>query len=294
MDTTNQESLRLRQLALDAMWQGSFEEAIDFYDAANAVAETDDVRELITIGKAEALIACERDGAEITALPAIVMRRRTPRHVYLAAYALMRKHNEGDDRRRALFYGEIARDAAAELGEAFSRAKVLNTMGIILTAESRFRDAIESFDMSLAALSQVSGRENEVAFSRVGILANLAGAKVLGGDITEGIDLLSKVLPRLEDDYSRTEAVLDLCFAYIELERYAEAEFLGIEALELATVGRQIRNANHMLGEIMVRTGRSEEAEGYFSVVAGFYPDYKNVKELLFTVDLCAVVNWKG
>ncbi len=68
----------------------------------------------------------------------------------------------------------------------------------------------------------------------------------------------------------------------------------GRRALELATVKRQIRNANHLLGEICLRTERYEEADGFFDVVAAYYPDFKNVKQLLVAVDLCAVVNWKA
>jgi len=294
MSMTNQEALRIRQLGLDAMWQGRFDDAIDRYDEALGLAQDDETRELITIGKAEALIAAEREGAEIAALPAIVMRRRTPRNVYYAAYTLMRKHNEADDRPRALFYGEIARDAATELGDPFSRAKVLNTMGIILTADSRFADAIDCFDTSLAALALVRDRDAEVAVSRSLVLGGLGGAKVIGGDYEEGVRLLEGVLPQMANDYYRAEVVLDLCYGYLELGRLSEAEYFGIEGLELATVQRQTRNANHLLGEVMVRTNRYEEADRYFTEVAGFYPQYPNVKELLFTVDLCEVVNWKG
>lgn len=293
MNTTNQEALRLRQLGVDAMFQGRIEEAIEQYDRALAVATDEEVREYITIAKAEALIAAEREGAEVAALPAIVMRRRCPRHVFLAAYTLMRRNLESD-RRRALFYGEIAGNAATELRDAFARAKVQNTTGVVLAMESRFAEAAEAFDKSLAALAQVRDHESEVAFSRAGILANLGGTKVLGGQVDVGVDMLEKVLGQLTDDYSRTEAMLDLCFGYVEQERYADAERIGRKAMENATDHRHIRNANHLLGEIMVRTERYEEADGYFSVVAGFYPEYPNVKELLFTVDLCDVVNWKG
>jgi tetratricopeptide (TPR) repeat protein len=160
--------------------------------------------------------------------------------------------------------------------------------------ESRFSDAVGSFDAALAALAQVRGRDTEAAFARAGMLANLGGAKVLAGDVDEGVRLLEKVISGLTDDYSRTEAMLDLCFGYIEQEKYGEAQIVGERAMELASIRRQIRNANHLLGEIMVRTNRYEEADRYFTVVAEFYPEYANVKELLFTVDLCAVVNWKG
>ena len=43
-----------------------------------------------------------------------------------------------------------------------------------------------------------------------------------------------------------------------------------------------------------MRTGRFEESDVYFDVVAGFYPQYSNVKQLLTEVNLCSVVNWKA
>lgn len=293
MSQNNQEALRLRQLGLDAMWQGRFDDAIARYDEALAAAADDDVRELITIGKAETLLALEQDGPEVTALPAIVMRRRSARHVYMAAAVLMRRYHD-HDRKRALFYGDIARKAAAEMQDPFARATVLNTMGVIQMVDSRFAEAADQFEQALEALDLVTDRAADVAMARPGVVANLGGAKVLGGEVAEGIEMLLSVVPQLKDDYGYTEALLDLCFGYIEQERYGEAEFIGREALDRATVARQVRNANHLLGEIMVRTTRYVEAEEFFAAVAGFYPEYPNVKELLFTVDLCAVVNWKG
>lgn len=293
MNTTiDQEAQRLRQLAREAVWQGRFDEAIDLYEAAMAAAETDDVRELITIGKAEALIASEREGAEITALPSIVMRRRSPRHVYMAAALLMRRFSD-TDRRRALFYGEIARQATVELGDPFARGTILNNLGIVLTIESRFTTAIDTFGEALEAFAEVRDRHDEVVQSRRLVNLDLGGAKILAGEYNEGIHLLLDVLPQLEADYYRAEALLDLCYGYLELGRLEEAEYMGREGLSLAIEARQVRNANHLLGEIMLRSDRRDEADAFISVVAGFYPQYPNVKELLFTVDLSSVVNWK-
>jgi tetratricopeptide (TPR) repeat protein len=291
---TDQQAHQLRDHALEQMWQGNVEAAIELYDQAALLAETEDLQELITIGKAEALIALEREGAEVSALPAIVMRRRSPRHVYYAAYALMRKFEEAEGRPRALFYGEIARQAAIELGEPLPRTNVLNGVGIILTADSRFSDAIAAFDEALAVLATLREHPERAASLRNYILANLGGAKILSGEIKDGMRLVEGVLPQLTEAYERTEACLDLCFGYLELGQLEAAELFGQEALERATFGRQVRNANHLMGEITLRTGRYDEADKYFDVVAGFYPDYRNVKELLVTVDLCAVVNWKG
>jgi tetratricopeptide (TPR) repeat protein len=293
MTDREREALHLCSLGLQHMWRGEIDSAIALYDRAAAAAESDETRELITIRKAEALIAADREGVEISALPGIVMRRRSHRHVYMAATVLMRRFVEAEDRRRAIFYGEIARAAVAQLEDSFARATVLNSLGVTMVADSQFKAAIEAFDEALGVLDPAKANE-QIQSLRAALLANLGGAKVLLGQAAEGIRILERALPDLEEEYDRVEAFLDLCFGYMEIGRPDVAEQFGRRALQLATVPRQVRNANHLLGEICLRTDRSEEADALFDVVASFYPDFRNVKQLLVAVDLCSVVNWKA
>ena len=289
------ESLQLCDSGLQQMWDGAVDAAIQTYDRALTLAESEDVRELVTIRKAEALIAADREGAEVTALPAIVMRRRSPRHVYHAASALARKHSETqDDRKRALFYAEIARRAAEELGDSFARVSAMNAVGVVLVVESRFEESVEVFENALSVVALEPEQTERLITMRNVVVGNLGGAKVLGGRYDEGILLLESVLPRMDENYLIAEVCLDLCFAWTELGDYKKAERFGHRALNLATIRRQVRNANHLLGEICMRTGRYDEADSYFDVVSSYYPDFKNVKQLLVAVDLCAVVNWKA
>ncbi len=294
MSERDREALQLCENGLQLMWRGEVEDAITVYDRALAVVESDEDRELITIRKAEALIAAEREGAEVAALPGIVMRRRTPRHVYLAAGTLMRRFVESEDRRRAIFYGEIARDAASSLNEPFAHASILNHLGITLVADSEFVAAIDALEDGLEALSVLDTTREDVSALEASLLVNLGGAKVLRGESADGVRILESVFSRLDDDYTVAEACLDLCFGYLQLERYDVAENYGRRALGLATIKRQIRNANHLLGEICVRTQRYDESDAFFDVVASFYPEFKNVKQLLVSVDLSSVVNWKA
>lgn len=293
MTEREREALQWCEVGLQHMWKGDVDSAIDAYDCAAAMAASDETRELITIRKAEALIASEREGSEVAALPGIVMRRRSPRHVYMAATVLMRRFVEADDRRKAIFYGEIARGAVNEMSDAFARATVLNHLGITLITDSQFAPAIEVLHEALQAIASVTERE-EAHSLRAVILGNLGGAQILGGDTAAGIAVLESVLPEMDEQYLVAEVCLDLCFGYLELERHDIAELYGRRALDLATVKRQVRNANHLLGEICLRTDRYDEADRFFDVVAGYYPDFKNVKQLLVAVDLCAVVNWKA
>ena len=294
MTERDQEALQLCDLGLQQMWRGEVGPAIAHYDRALTICESDDTRELITIRKAEALIACERDGAEVSALPMIVMRRRSPRHVYLAANTLLRRYCELSDRTKAIFYGEIARKAASELDDPFARASVLNNLGITLVADSKFGSAIEVLEEGLAVMDLIGTGRDDHRSLHAAIIGNLGGAKVLCGRFAEGVRLLEVAVEQLEDDYGVVEACLDLCFGYLELGRYHMAEFYGRAALDSATIPRQVRNANHLMGELCVRTERYDESDAFFDVVAGFYPDFRNVKQLLTAVDLCSVVNWKA
>lgn len=293
MTERDREALHYCELGLQHMWKGEVDLAIAAYDRAHGIAESDEARELATIRKAEALVAAEREGPEITALPGIVMRRRSPRHVYLAAGTLLRRFCEVDDRRRAIFYGEIAIAAAAELNEPLVRATILNHFGVTLAADSQYERAIHMFEEALILTDIIPNPGEHVNMLAAIISGNLGGTKILHGEIDEGIHLIESVLDLLDDPVLRAEACLDLCLGYLENEDYDTAEDLAREALSLASTRRQIRNANHLLGEVCLRQGRYHEADVHFDVVAGFYPGFENVKQLLTEVNLCSVVNWK-
>lgn len=292
MEQRDRVAQELRDVAVEHMWRGEVAEALASYDRALEMVESDDVRELLVIGKAEALLATDSDGREIHELPKIVMRRRSPRHVYQAAAVLMRRYDEIDNP-KAIFYGEIARDAAAQLGDPIVLARLLNNLGIVMTTASRFTDAIGAFEEALVALAgqDVDGPAGNL---RPSLIANLGGAKVLTDDFANGIFLLQNALPSLSTDYAKAEAYADLTLAYLQTDEYDEAETHGRHAVQLANGRRQVRNANYLLGELMRRLDRNDEAEQYFDVVASFYPNAPAIRALLMSVDLTSVVNWKG
>jgi tetratricopeptide (TPR) repeat protein len=293
MTDRDREALQQCEAGLQHMWKGEVGAALVSYDRAASLAQSEETRELVTIRKAEALIASDREGPEVSALPGIVMRRRSHRHVYMAAAVLMRRYVELDDRRRAINYGDIASNAAAELNDPFARASVLNHLGITLAADSQYPRAAGCFEDALLSLDEIDPPTEYAEYLAACVTGNLGGTKILYGEIDEGIHLIESVLDQLDDAELRAEGCLDLCLGYIESEDYDTAEDLAREGLSLAKTRRQIRNANHLLGEVCIRTGRYEEADVHFDVVAGFYPQFPNVKQLLTEVNLCAVVNWK-
>lgn len=290
MSIRDQESERLRQEAYAFMLQGRFDEALVGYDRAIEAAESEAQRELVTIVKADAMIATDRDGPEVKALPAIVMRRRSPRHVYFAAYTLIRRFADTDVK-RALFYGDIAVGAAAQLGEPIPRAKVLNSVGAIYMIDSRFPEAIAMLSEAVAILEPLEHPEAESM--RPWVVANLGGAMVHGGDIEEGLRLIESVYEENQDSEARADCALDLCYGYLQLDRLEEAHAAGEKGFALATTDRVLRNAHYLLGEIAVRSDRFDEAEVHFSALEAYYPNFPNLRNLLLAVDLCPILNLK-
>jgi tetratricopeptide (TPR) repeat protein len=294
MTDTDREAQQHCEAGLQHMWKGEVGAALAEYDRAAVLAASEEMRELVTIRKAEALVAADQEGPEVSALAGIVMRRRSPRHVYLAAGTLMRRYCEVEDRRRAISYGEIACNAAAQLNEPFVRASILNHFGITLVADTQYARGVEAFQTALFETEHIPDPPDFIRSFIAGVTANLGGTQILYGDVDEGIHTIEMVIDELDDATERAEACLDLCIGYVENEDYDTAEDLAREGLSLASTRRQIRNANHLLGEICLRTGRYAESDVFFDVVAGFYPGFNNVKQLLTDVNLCSVVNWKA
>ena len=292
MSERDLEALRHCEAGLQHMWKGEVDEAIAEYDTALESATTEETRELITIRKAEALIAVDREGPEVSALSAIVMRRRSNKHVYMASTVLLRRFSNLEDRRRAIFYGDIACSTIAALDDPFARASVLNNLGVVLVEDSQFGRAIESFEQALTCIQTVPEHPHSDPL-RCSAMLNLGGAQIMNDAYDEGIEIIESVILQIDDAEWRADGLLDLSLGYLNLEEVDVAEELAREALSLACTRRQIRNGNHLLGEICARTGRWDEAEVHFDVVAGFYPGFKNLKQLLTAVDLCKIVNWK-
>lgn len=280
----------LRQTALAKFRAGELEEAVDIYDRALSIAEDDETRELITINKADAMIALERSGPEVQALASIVMRRRNARHTFLAAYALLFKHRLAADPKRAIFYGHIAHDVAEEAVQPFWRLGALNELGIVYEMDSQFERAIECFEDALSIIDSVQD-EAAQSFSRIAIVSNLGYNKMMNGATAEGIALMETVLDQIEDPRSRSDAFIELCYGYLDLGQFETAREHGEEGLRLAVLPRQVRNAHYLLGDVAFKMGDDDAAEYHFDELSRFYPEFRNLKHLLYAVDLRSMIN---
>src|SRR4051794_33516677 len=128
----------LRNAAIAKHRTEQFDEALVLFDEALALTEDEETRELITINKAHAMIGAQRGGPEVQTLPMVLMRRRNPRHTFLAAYALLYKHRLSGETKRSIFYGQQAATAARETGRGLWELAALNELGIAYEIDSMF------------------------------------------------------------------------------------------------------------------------------------------------------------
>ena len=285
-------SEQLRQEALSLVRAGDLEKALEVYDAAMAETDDEEFRELITINKADTLIALERGGPEVQALPTILMRRRNPRHTFWASYALLYKCRIGRETKRAIFYGHIAHETAAEAQETFWLIAALNELGQVYDLDSKFPEAINYFEEALSQIDKVSDQVDQ-SFARVAILQNLGYNKLMIGETVEGVRMIEAVLDSVESASAKSESLIDLCYGYLDLEEYEKARRYGQEGLALATDSRQVRNAHYLLGEAAYKMHDEDAAECHFEELARFYPQFRSLKTLLFTLDLRSMINLK-
>jgi tetratricopeptide (TPR) repeat protein len=294
MSELNSRIEELRQEALAKVRSEEFDDALAMYDEALSLATDEEVRELLTINKAETLIVVDRGGPEVQALPMILMRRRNARHTFLAAYALMYKHSLANESKRAIFYGQIALDAANEADQSIWKLRVLNEFGLVYQTDSQFAKAMECFEQALACMEQV-GEGTDISFSRVAIIGNLGYNKMISGETREGLQLTHRVLDVIDEvpQHVKSDAYLDLCYGYLDLDEYEKARGYGELALQFAWEDRQVRNAHYLIGETAYKAGDIETAELHFEQLAKFYPEFRHLKSLLFAIDLRSMINLK-
>jgi tetratricopeptide (TPR) repeat protein len=294
MSELNTRVEELRQDALAKVRSEEYDDALAMYDEALALAMDEEVRELLTINKGHALIAAERTGPEVKALPMILMRRRNAHHTFLSSYALMYTHRLTNELKRAIFYGQIALEAANQADQTFWKLAVLNELGIVYETDSQFGKAIECFSSALACLDDDHiGDPAAQKFSRVAIITNLGDSTLLSGNSKEGLRLIQSVIDAISTPHAKSDAYGNLCYGYIDLEEFEKARGYGELALEFACEERQVRNAHYLIGEAAYKLGDVEAAEEHFEELARFYPQFRHLKSLLFAIDLRSMINLK-
>lgn len=282
----------LRQQALAHVRANELETALEVFDAALSAATDDEVRELITINKADVLFRLERNAPELNQLARIVMRRGSIRNVALASYLLQRKFRNEGDFKKASLYARISLEAAQELEHQGWTAAALIALGNIAVYDSQLEDAIDFYTQALPLLGS-SAEEN---VTRSFAVQNLGYCHLMTGSPAEGVRMIHEAVELMKasgaEGYA-AESYLDLCLGYLELDELDQARHFGELGLEASTEVRQVRNAHYLLGEIALKTADVERAEFHFEHLARYYPDFPNLKNLLYALDLRKMVNFK-
>jgi tetratricopeptide (TPR) repeat protein len=288
----------LRREGLRLYYAHSLDEALPFFDQALALAEDDETRDLLTIHKASIHIAQERATPEVAALPAIIMRRRELRG--LAAYHLAAKFENEKDYARARFYLAIAQQAAEESDDL--RLTVVTTidLGNLCVYDSQPEEALAYYNSALALLEKENVRavvaEAEGALWAAFATQNLGYCNVITDRAEAGVGLLHRAVEMLgecDGQAYAAESQLDLCLGYLELGQLDKARLHGEIGLRDATEDRQVRNGHFLLGEIAYTAGDIARAEYHFDQLARFYPDFPQLRNLLFAIDLRKMVNFR-
>lgn len=284
------EELRLR--GIEQLRANEPEAAISLFDQALAHCASDDSRELLRINKAFPLIALGRfEEPEVRELPRIVFRRRNPRHVYLAAYRLSYKFRLEGANDRAAQYAKIAVEIAEEAGELDWLQDALTELGSAYLLDSQFDEATACYERVLRLLDG-----SPSPLKRAMVTQNLGYAAILRDDPASGVGLIESALELMQIHGFEgfvAESHLDLALGYLELGQYELAQHHGRLGLETAREDRQVRNGHYLLGEIAHYRGDSATAEFHFEHLCRFYPDFPQLKNLLYAIDLRGVINWK-
>jgi len=292
MNSNVERAEELRLLGMAAMRVNDPEAAVGKFDEAIALASLDEeVRELIIINKAGALIELERNGPEVQQLTQIIMRRRNAKHTFLAAYNVQNKFAMEGDFKRASFYAQLALTTAETESVLEWKLGALLALGILSGLESKFTDEIAFYERILE-LAPAGTEDLRLSLT----LQNLGYSHLMTGSTDKGLELIHQAVEmmlRIGAEGFAAESYLDLCLGYLELGRFDVATHYGELAMESATEVRQVRNGHYLLGEAAFKAGDTESASFHFEKLAKFYPDFPNLKNLLFAIDLRGFVNFK-
>jgi hypothetical protein len=281
----------------EAVEAGRLEEALVLVEEGLAWAEAqgeDLLRDRALCNRAAIALELGRGATHVPGLRALLLRTADPENTYLAAYTIARHYELQKDHRKGLFYAQLARDRAAALDDS-RRAASLNYIANFLVAESRFEEAIESYEEALGLLAERDGLRSAV------IGYNLGYCRVLTGSGRDGLKLLYaslRALLRRGAAVHAMKAQLDLAFGLLEA---GSARHAGRHAARALAAAEQFgddearKNSLYLLGASAVASGDRVGARRHFErLQQGFYPGADYLPELLLNVDVRELVNLKA
>lgn len=289
---SDRRSEELRQQGIQLLRQNDPEAALEVFSRGLDVETEEAQSQRLKAHMCMTLVALDRlEDPLFSDLPKIVLRRTDSFSVYLASYALSNRHRALQRFDRASHYARLAYDAALELDNPIWVIDSLVERGNVAVLDSRFEEALEHYRDATERLG-----ESQDGLRRAFILQNVGYCKLVTGDAEAALPSLKAALRTMHDSGVTqfiAESHLDLALAHQELGNLDLALDHGEAGLEHATELRQERNAHYLLGEIHFALGNREAAESHFDHLCRHYPDFPQLKNLLYALDLKKVINWK-
>jgi tetratricopeptide (TPR) repeat protein len=294
----------LRGGALPLLAAGAYRHALALYDQALALAvETGDAVfvDWMFVCRAAAAVEIGGGGDVLVELERVVLRSSgSPQTSFRASYTAARGHEIERRFGKALFYNRIARRQARRAGDATLAAFAERQRGMLLVAAGSFHAAVRCFQDVLAARPQaellglpsssfLADAKDELGYCLISLDRVRDGLAL----VHEALDIVQAGPPDSGD--SPVWILMDLCFGYLKLGRFAEARYFGELGLERSTPDTPVeRCLLYLIGEACHLGGERAASSDYFDRLAARYPGFANLRAYLAVLDFRNVLNLRS
>jgi tetratricopeptide (TPR) repeat protein len=227
----------------------------------------------------------------------ILLKSSDPTIVFIASSNLASALRRQGRLHKALMYAKRALRASETLENFTWKATCHNLIANIYLNMSYLDDAMAEYRFALS-LSEKGrlGTSYPVDY----IKENLGYCSLLKKRYRQGIAIILEALQiSLANGNTRclVECYQDLCFAYMQLKEFKQAEEHGEKALAIATEKDYkdiLKNCYYLLGEVNLLMGNEERSDLYFDRLQAFYPHLPVLKQFLRTFDVSNIINLKN
>ncbi len=237
------------------------------------------------------LIQLRQGEKEVGPLREILLRSE-PANSRLAAYNLSVYYQYAENYTKSLFYARLALDRSRRLARVDWLASAHNQLGNALLGANDVDGACRAYEEAWE--QPVPDR----TVWRAHVLTNLGYCRLLQNRLADGFSLLYQSVRigiHLKNDWARILPHLDLCFGFLEIQRYDLARRHGERALALAERFEEldsVKNALYLLGETANLMGDQRRALQYFERLGrDYFPGSAYLPQFLLAVDVRKIVN---
>jgi tetratricopeptide (TPR) repeat protein len=280
----------LREAGLAQMRAGDLADADRLFTAALACAPNEAAQTLINIYRAGIAVYRREASNLIDALPRNLMRRDSPRHVFVASYYLVMHYTLSRQPLEAARYTRTLLDAADELGDLYYSAAAYDSVSALEILRANYEDALQASVNALRCLAGYTG-ELDTAWLR-GAAENNAGYCLLAlNRHEEAIPYFQRskhALAAVPGEVSAADVDVNLALAHLALGRLDEAEEHASRADTLITPARERlrRYVHYLKGEIAQQRGDPDAALQHFARLRTYYPEISALEDLLLMIDV--------